>query len=616
MRSTPSQLDEVGTNTVRRRLTETMSHRTTKNAKQRQQKQRPDIRVSHSSSSGGSSNNVDIDAQMMDSKDRTAEANTTSGPLCCDFYANPTVLSRLILHQKYAAAMKRLSKHPMEASTWVCRARAKNDEGCRAPAPCRNAALRIGRIGPRVGRHHLPPRSPKKVPPVYNPHQERDGQLFSYSYRQLPIHSACQNLGLYNSDTASPLKTELENLIVRLILAYPAGCQHPDHVGRYPLHGAIRYAAPRLDVITLLLTAAPTILAVKDLTGCTPQETNRLVATKTAHTLQRQRIGKLLLKGRSFWEEVRHQAMRQSKRAADHETVWSDPLPAPLANQQTVQPLAWSQLEQRCNVLEQLLTESIRQNHRVQRQLFQTQIDPRTNVTPVASAKTSSHIAQKIENERLKGAVQSLLRQNRAYEDRIADLEENMEDLLWISSGASGGRTGLNTAESSFVVDSNSVSSLTVSDKGLFIPSKVNQPRGMFGDTSSVSPILPSSFETFDAGREETKNDRIRSNATYISWTDDEGDGVSNFAATIGCRSGSSMDRPAHTTSTPERNNDDGLFFNISRVTIMNDDDDSNGDLDSILAEAELRNGTKLSSNLVRAWNEIAVDCDNDLAAL
>ena len=36
-----------------------------------------------------------------------------------DFYQNPTILSRLILHQKYPAAIRRLKKVPTEAAIWV-----------------------------------------------------------------------------------------------------------------------------------------------------------------------------------------------------------------------------------------------------------------------------------------------------------------------------------------------------------------------------------------------------------------------------------------------------------------------------------------------------------------
>jgi hypothetical protein len=273
-----------------------------------------------------------------------------------------------------------------------------------------------------------------------------------------------------------------------------------------------------------------------------------------------------------------------SSLSIDQDTVWSDQSPPgllPNASVGVVQPLAWQQLEQRCIILEQLLTEQMK-------------------------APDATH-------RRLLDQIERLSSENQSYQDRIAQLETNIQDLLWISNGgdgasnddAGGGRaasssTGTRSASVSndFVVESYAVSSLSFSDIVVaassspspppHAPTKENQPRGMFGETSIASTILPAtSFEshTVPLGTSARANSGSMPTASHRT-------------------AGPSVSQKTGVTVGPETNHP-----NVSNFLY---EDDSDSDLDTILAEAELQNGSKLSAGVIRAWKAIRVDSDDD----
>lgn len=364
----------------------------------------------------------------------------------CDFYETPTILSRLILHQKYQSALRRLAKHPTEAQVWVCRVRlspSDEDENLLSVATSSHAAA--GTLEGAASSHH-------PFPKIYNPHAMTTHYTKSYySFKQLPIHMACQNLALYTrkSSTKSPsLVRELQDLISKLITTYPLGCRFPDHRNRYPLHMCIHYGAS-VQEVTLLLTAAPSILNVKS-DGRTPLEWCRVSNHRDKH----KRIEKLLAKGVYFWSHVRTKAMNQ-----DNGTVWTETKQKKQTKRTSprppkIRPISWSQLEQRVVLLEQLLAESMQQNYTLKRHLAKKTMHQVRDMTV-----ESSHLSQQgllYQNGRLRQQVMELQSQNKHYRDRLGALESSLYDLLWVNNHSQNSNLEVD--------DSEPVSSLTAPD--------------------------------------------------------------------------------------------------------------------------------------------------------
>jgi hypothetical protein len=460
----------------------------------------------------------------------------------CDFYANPTFLSRLILHQKYSSAMRRLAKHPREAEIWVCRARSENSTIVSVTSSSDHGSI-------AEKKQTLIP-----FPSVFNPRTECNSSHYSnkehdnieYSYRQLPIHAACQNLSLCgghvhhhtNSRTALALRKELEALISQLIVAYPAGCKTADHQGTYPLHACVQNAAST-EIITLLLTAAPHIILQTDARGRTPLDWNRITVEVVSSSenkkmmwtskKHRERIHKLISKGPEYWEFVRQQAMRKRREkkaltaAAQHSqnkngraiaegkqfsqqddtsTIWTESVGKEKSIDSTVttsekcsgtnpETLSMYQMNHRCLMLEQYLTESIVQTHFLQQNLLRAkqkvrEISDKYN-GPKQQANTKQHTFsslnkrdpyqtkgsdfvlynRKLENGETHPAagsgnktmevfsiVESLKSQNLELQEQINGLEDLVGQLLWKSTTSiptsSSSSSSISSAMSSF----------------------------------------------------------------------------------------------------------------------------------------------------------------------
>ena len=294
-----------------------------------------------------------------------------------DFYKNPTVLSRMILFQKYANANKRCRDRPEESYVWVCAKRKTN------------AAVQT---------------SPLYMFDKKNQQQQQQQQLkgdtqsnnqYIYSLRQLPIHQACSALA-YSQDATS--RAELEQLVVRLIVTYPEGCAKVDHSGKLPLHLVLnheRSATP--ETIAMLLMAAPHSIEQMDGQGRTAMDLNsRRMAKDKAD------IRDMLLLGVQYWEQARQEARLRMKHAVippsdqsvssmsvmgtsqfEKETIYTtdtdnfDSSPLVVEDDKAaarikqhreltseeITPMSWEQLEQRVILLERLLAEMHETNY-------------------------------------------------------------------------------------------------------------------------------------------------------------------------------------------------------------------------------------------------------------
>jgi len=261
-----------------------------------------------------------------------------------DFYTNPTVLSRLILHQKYESALRRLKRAPREALTWVSTHR-------------------------------------------------QDGDVTTVSYRQLPLHMACTALSRTVDTT---LRSQVLDLINRLVVAYPEACAARDHDERLPLHEALVYGVNPDTVVTLLM-AYPTAVHETDRFGRTPLQLHQ----QHCQPENKEEITAMLQRGTGFWNFCRNEAKLQAKQRKPTTTtttnddvqsigVLNDSLAdrddytlqtrASVASvlrstrptrlvQKPLTPTAWSQLEQRAVQLEQLLQSKQESNYQMTQEL-------------------------------------------------------------------------------------------------------------------------------------------------------------------------------------------------------------------------------------------------------
>ena len=310
------------------------------------------------------------DSLLSKSDDNGGSTHATSsvvamqeGPIEVDFYRNPTILSRMILYNKFANAQKRCRDHPWEASVWVCAKRKSN----------------VGQAPPIYGMFDRN-KSTRSTDSGSVREQTGDG---GYSLRQLPIHIACTSLAFAHDATS---RSDLEQLIVRLVVTYPEGCGEFDHGGKLPLHEAIwSNASP--ETTAMLLMASPHSIEQRDKFGRTPIELNSRRTGKN-----RDEIADMLNLGVHYWDQARQEAKLRMKLAVplapgaksinsqsvlgtsemDKETIYTTnsvllparPQPhAPKIESEEIIPIAWEQLERRVLLLEQLLAEMYEKNY-------------------------------------------------------------------------------------------------------------------------------------------------------------------------------------------------------------------------------------------------------------
>lgn len=260
--------------------------------------------------------------------------NSSERVLETDYYQNPTLLSRLILNQKYGSALRRLYSTPVEARIWLCSQRAT-------------------------------PGTPTR----------KDSER--YSIRQLPIHMACSNIVCTHDIRAS---RQLNELIATLVFTHPKGAHLPDHKGRLPLHEAIWYGAdPR--TLSIFLMSKPEALLMKDHKGRSLMDLNQ-----HRSGLRKEEVRQLLQKGLNFWRTARDEAFvrfRQGDNSRLDATSVSS-LAALASNgseschdeappqQQPITSLSWDQLERRALTAERILSETVEKNYELSRQVNET----------------------------------------------------------------------------------------------------------------------------------------------------------------------------------------------------------------------------------------------------
>ena len=303
-----------------------------------------------------------------------------------DYYRNPTVLGRLILHQKFGRAMKRAFHYPEEVSTWLCAKR---------------------RISPSS--------------------THRPGEIV-YTIKQLPIHIATSALGRTND---AKLLRLLNELISLLVFAYPEGAHEPDHRMIIPIQEAVYYcAAP--ETIALFLMARPEALIQVDQWGRTLNELN-------AHRAEpgKQAVQHLLDRDISFWKTAREEAtLRLQRNTTHYPSAEDDTIPSqsvlaspnaeedtivsmameaetdPVGDGDDIAPLSWSQLEQRASAAEQLLTAVNEENFTLQKQM--------NALTTMVSARHSTFSEE----------MHRLYDENAVISEKLVKLEQLLEQLL------------------------------------------------------------------------------------------------------------------------------------------------------------------------------------------
>lgn len=260
-----------------------------------------------------------------------------------DFYRKPTLLSRLILNQKYGGAIKRVLNNPDEAKIWLC-------------------AKRTRRSQPKEG----------------------DGgatETIVYSIRQLPIHIACTSLSRTHDTKISRLLNELLSV---LIFSNPEGAHEADHRTRMPIHDAIWYGASP-DTIALFLMAKPEAINGKDSHGRSLAQLNRYRSGPGKEAIQH-----LLNQRVEFWTDARGEATARLQHnivrfPSDNYSVSSvSVLASPSPEEDTIlttfshhpefeadeiTPMSWDQLEKRLHASEEILTGINEKNYELTKQV-------------------------------------------------------------------------------------------------------------------------------------------------------------------------------------------------------------------------------------------------------
>lgn len=309
-----------------------------------------------------------------------------------DFYKDPTILSRLILNERYDAAMNRLEKFPEEVSVWVCSKRNPFQSSEDNNSSTRTLQRYPSLSSFQSNRSLRSVSSIRRKPSLQAAGREIDPDTIEFSLRQLPIHVACNNFlsiddeyddvddydnevdGTNQKGGKRNRRADLERLVIRLAVKYPEGCGMRDHEGKLPLHEALWNNAST-ETITVLLMAYPTALHERDRYGRSPVELNRFRRGEDHH---KSIIQKLLLRGVQFWEKARaviaqqEQQQVQQQQAAETRASEQLPLQTPKNIQANtikdkrkarVEAMTWAKLERRAIHLEQLLNGMYEKNY-------------------------------------------------------------------------------------------------------------------------------------------------------------------------------------------------------------------------------------------------------------
>lgn len=359
-----------------------------------------------------------------------------------DFYRAPTILSRLILNQKYDAAMGRLKRHPNEARIWVCAKRRTNPS--------------------------------------------------TYAVRQLPVHVACWNLG---RTIDRSWRESLNQLITHLVVTFPDACACEDHTHTLPIQYAVRYAA-HASTVSMLLMAHP-----ESLHCTTPENEGRHTlsdlnqASSSPYMKQTQQVLGLDV---AFWQQSRQEAnfrlqqqQQQQQQEQQEREQQSEPAPEPTgatvaaeppttrappdavassdslpfgasalqpkspprrstlvappaspassddtprndsaADDENLEPAGWEQLEERAVAMEQILTEMNEKNfilHRRIERLAQSKIGLLDQVDRLKK----SHLVQE---------THELQQQNQRLHREVLNMERRLREA-WASSAPTAPRT-------------------------------------------------------------------------------------------------------------------------------------------------------------------------------
>lgn len=216
-----------------------------------------------------------------------------------DFYQNPTILSRLILNQKYRSAIERVHSHPEETKIWLCIQRnVKAVEG--------------------VTNSSTPPT-------LLERHSSGSTTIeVIYSLRELPLHMACAQLvrtrqgdDVDASSSSWANDSVLNELITSCIVANPEGAYQPNHEGRLPVVDALHYGV-RAETMALFLMADPvkamqsdpqTKQSLSDINQVYRQvEAQERGMEKQDHPTNRDEIQELLELGVDFWKRAQEEA--------------------------------------------------------------------------------------------------------------------------------------------------------------------------------------------------------------------------------------------------------------------------------------------------------------------
>lgn len=328
-----------------------------------------------------------------------------------DFYNNPTLLSRLILNQKYGGAIRRVFNNPEEAKVWVC------------------AKRMLGHRTSSIPEHR---------------EQEVEGITYSYSIRQLPIHLACSNLSRTHDFQTRRL---LNELISVLIFAFPEGAHEADHRQRLPIQEAVWYgAAP--DTISLFLMANPEAINFKDKLGRSLLDLNR---HRTG--LEKESVQLLLSRDANFWFGARAEAAVRlqhntisfpsasksihsmsvlASSAADEESIITSFPLQPEVEPDEILPLSWNQLEKRAIATEQILTEVNERNYELSKRVEALTTIDQAQGSELVKELTRLNQQNVLLNEKLLG-IENLLVSTLMTGDEAHD-QQNRLALAEISS--------------------------------------------------------------------------------------------------------------------------------------------------------------------------------------
>ena len=381
------------------------AHRTgTSPQQQQQQRHVPPVAVIEQPSSG-------TDPAALKRPVRLLTARDT------DFFLQPTVLSRLILNQKYGRAIQRAFDHAEETCTWLCATHSTTTTNNNNTA------------------------SPQ-------------------SLRQLPIHLACSNLGRTSDESTFSL---LNELISVLVFAYPDGAHTCDHRNIYPIQEAIWYGvAP--ETVAIFFMAKPESLLLIDRHGRSLTDINQNRTGKGKEAIQL-----MIDRGAHFWKVARdeaalrlqhnnnsypsdnHSISSQSVLAspdADEETIVSIPVSVaaspPSFYQENATPLAWDQLEQRAKITEQLLTAVNEENFHLRQQ-----------IETLTNNKTAQHTHTALLKE-----LKRLDRENSVLNQKLYQLEELIKAKCITDDEVENEQFRLAMAEVSSLIDISEQSSL------------------------------------------------------------------------------------------------------------------------------------------------------------